>query len=138
MIEQIDIVARLLQVNDPTTAQDFAEVNSPRHALHGENRLLLAILETALENVRGTPSPGLGHKRALEVRQDDIEWIQSEESEYIFSFVVVCELLGFDAQAVRAAIITPELAALAKIPREPRAPRVFQRHAGRPKNYSRP
>jgi hypothetical protein len=68
----------------------------PRHGqLTGTKALMLAVLE---DGIRSYLSASRG------VSQEAEYWVHSEKRRSPFSFVVVCEMLGLDAGAVRAAL----------------------------------
>jgi hypothetical protein len=62
-----------------------------------EISLLAAIFEDAVRCVRRTRG-GLTHRDS----KDAADWIASGRSDWPFSFVNVCDLLGLDAEVVRA------------------------------------
>jgi hypothetical protein len=85
----------------------------------GKRQLLEALL---LDAVRTFHVYMHARKPSARQRFDEVEtWVASEDTEYVFSFVNVCTLLGLDADAVRthlmawkasqAAASTRELAA---------------------------
>jgi hypothetical protein len=63
--------------------------------MRGVRALMLALLEDALRAYRG-PVPRARREAAL--------WIEDERSRWLFSFPVVCETLGLEPSAVRAAV----------------------------------
>lgn len=68
----------------------------------GERRLLLAILEDALLIVQRDPrflAPG---KRRLQ--RETRDWFVAEDPYWPFSFVNICDVLGFDATKLRSAL----------------------------------
>ena len=70
--------------------------------LSGEKALMLAILEDAIRCYQGHLKAPRIRPRLLEQRAAD--WIAAEDYEYIFSFASICEHLGFDPSALRAAL----------------------------------
>jgi len=42
-----------------------------------------------------------------EFRDEALEWLYSDEEEYIFSFRAICQYMGFDAEKTRHLIIHP-------------------------------
>jgi len=64
-----------------------------------EISLLAAIFEDAVRCVRRTRG-GLTHRDSSEAA----DWIASRRSDWPFSFVNVCDLLGLDADVVRASL----------------------------------
>lgn len=63
--------------------------------LTGTKALMLAVLEDGIRSY-------LGGSRTL--AEDAEHWIQSPRQRSPFSFVVICEILGLDAAAVRATL----------------------------------
>lgn len=69
---------------------------TPRHAaLSGIKGLLLAVLE---DGIRGYLSP------VPDVRAEAEYWVSSARTRSPFTFVVICETLGLEPTAVRAAL----------------------------------
>jgi PAS domain-containing protein len=65
-----------------------------------EERLMVALLEEALASYeRGLNSTDPMVRQAS--REVD-DWVRSHDSEYLFSFESVCEILGLDAECLRA------------------------------------
>jgi len=74
----------------------------PRGIEQPERRLLIAVLEDALDIIR-KPVPAdcaRSHARHAEIWA----WFQSRERGRVFAFDMICEVLGFDADAVRATL----------------------------------
>ena len=68
-----------------------------------EKRLMLAVLDEALACYqKHFPSRG---GRGLRLFRETEEWIFREESERAFSFVNICEVVGFDPQYVRQGLL---------------------------------
>ena len=66
---------------------------------HPEKRLMLAILEDAVATIgrnAATPAEAAPHEL-----QEVQEWCASEDTTWPFSFVNICDHLGFDPQALR-------------------------------------
>jgi len=59
-------------------------------------RLALAILQDAIECVR--KEPGIEHAAAA-------QWIMARDRDHLFSFENVCELLDFNAEAIRCKVL---------------------------------
>ena len=71
-----------------------------------EKRLMLAVLENALLPM--LRNPGRRHGRVVERRPLSVEvkaWIASDAQEWPFSFLNICHVLGFDEDALRAALL---------------------------------
>jgi len=97
-----------------------------RRTLEPERRLMLAVLEDAIATL-------LGHGCVRGTRREDAvndaqRWLDSDASDWPFSFTRVCEALGLDADYVRSGLARRRRAAA----REPSAPRQrpFRRLAG--------
>jgi len=74
----------------------------PGSRLGGEKRLMLAVLQDAIAIL-------LKHRNAADPRAQRLyfetaEWIRSEDAEWPFSFVNVCDAVGFSRSSVRRAI----------------------------------
>ena len=65
-----------------------------------EKRLAGAVLMAALVEVRDRHADPAYHRRV----KQDLEWIQSEDVEWPFSFVRLCQLFGLDPQWVRQVV----------------------------------
>lgn len=70
-----------------------------RHWPTGERRLLLAILVDALHcaTLRGGT-------RAQAIRREALVWLHGDDTRWPFSFLPICDVLGFDAGRVRASL----------------------------------
>src|SRR5262245_33601626 len=73
----------------------------------GERALMLAILEDAARCIAN----GRGRRRyALRVlAADAAAWVGDDDRTWPFSFVNICEVLGVDADAVRARLLRPDV-----------------------------
>ncbi|NQY90185.1 MAG: hypothetical protein HRT46_00835 [Deltaproteobacteria bacterium] len=67
--------------------------------LSGERRLMLAVLEDALDRYRRFALARDPRGRAE--YQSAREWIDDDEREWLYSFENVCEVMGFDATYLR-------------------------------------
>jgi hypothetical protein len=65
-----------------------------------ELRLITALFEDALQIISRGVESGSGRRRDQEF-QNACNWVLSEESDWPFAFVNVCEFLGLDIWAVR-------------------------------------
>jgi len=63
--------------------------------LTGIRALMLAVLDNAISNYLGSAAP---------LREEAELWINSHSRRSPFSFSIVCETLGLDSEAVRAAL----------------------------------
>ena len=67
----------------------------------GERRLMLAILEEAIQSYRRTEG-----RRAWRSREDrePERWLFTDDPTWTFSFVNICSTLGLDPRAIRGAL----------------------------------
>lgn len=104
---------------DPTDAADYRTRYSS--AGHGpgarERRLMLAVLEDALDTVRKYAGASDPRQRAL--YHHARAWFTACEAEWPFAFAPICEALGLDPDYVRAGVLRGCAASQAR-----------QRHAG--------
>jgi hypothetical protein len=70
--------------------------------LSGEQRLLLAVLEQAVGTFRRYAIASDRRGRALFA--DVAAWFASEDTRWMFSFVPICDALGFDVAYVRSGL----------------------------------
>jgi hypothetical protein len=69
----------------------------------GPRALMLAVLEDAVQCIeQGRRRRGF---RARRLAADAEAWVRSESRDWPFSFVNVCDVLGFDADAVRKRLL---------------------------------
>ena len=71
--------------------------------LEPEKKLLLAVLEDAISCFQKYVFTREGKGRVL--FQDAEQWILQKDSDWLFSFTNVCEMLGFDADYLRGGLI---------------------------------
>jgi hypothetical protein len=85
-----------------------------RSTLHmGEVRLMHAVFEDALDCLRRTPAvvpartptgrPSHAQSRRS-IRQETIAWFESTDRSRVYAFENICDVLGFDADAIRQAL----------------------------------
>jgi len=67
----------------------------------GEKRLMLAVLTDAVDIL--TKGPGASGQRRV-VYDETAEWLASDDREWPYSFVNVCDTLELDTSAVRSAL----------------------------------
>ncbi len=86
--------------------------------LTSERRLLLAVLEEALQCLRLRATVDGDHchrgrvtvmratrsRKREQIRDEAVRWIESDDDTYVFSFVCICEHLGFEPAAIRKAL----------------------------------
>lgn len=65
-----------------------------------EKRLAAAILASALTGVRDHA----GERKYRRKLAEDLDWIRSDESEWPFSFLRLCDIFGLDAGWVRGVV----------------------------------
>ena len=70
-----------------------------RRQLDGERRLMLAVLEDAVEMYRKHCGPRPGRNRQLFL--DAEEWIENDDRTWVFSFLNLCDVLELDAEYLR-------------------------------------
>jgi hypothetical protein len=84
-----------------------------------ERRLLLAVLEEAIRTYQRyafTHDP-----RGVILRAQVEEWFASEDSDWTFSFVAICDALGLETSYLRAGILRLRERAEAAHPRQARS-----------------
>jgi len=100
-----DILARILEP-DIFLPSQFYGTGGLSRKLEGEKRLMIAILKDAvecLEKFRSSRnSLGRGHY------QNALEWVQDEDTDWLFSFTNICDLLGFDPEYLRGVLLKRE------------------------------
>ena len=68
----------------------------------GEKRLMLAVLTDAIEILmKGQSANG---PRRRELFEETVAWFDADDTEWPYSFVNVCDTLGLESRAVRAAV----------------------------------
>src|SRR6185369_11550151 len=70
-----------------------------RRQLDGERRLMLAVLEDAVEMYRKHCGPRPGRNRQLFL--DAEEWIENDDRTWVFSFLNLCDVLELDPEYLR-------------------------------------
>jgi hypothetical protein len=100
-----DFLARILEPDIFLPAQFYGAGGLSRK-LEGEKRLMIAILKDAvecLEKYRGArTSTGRSHY------ENAIEWVKDTDTEWLFSFTNICDLLGFDSDYMREVLMKRE------------------------------
>lgn len=89
--------------NDSLFSSRFHRIFCKSNPSAPEKLLMLAVLEDALfclQNYRSAANA----KKAGAFKQA-LEWIQADDRDWPFSFANICETLGFDIAAARAALI---------------------------------
>jgi hypothetical protein len=100
-----DFLARILEP-DIFLPSQFYGAGGLSRKLEGEKRLMIAILKDAvecLEKYRGArTSAGRSHY------ENAIEWVNDTDTEWLFSFTNICDLLGFDPDYMREVLMKRE------------------------------
>jgi hypothetical protein len=81
----------------------YAATYQRRFQQEPEKVLMLALLEDAIicfQDYLGTDC-----KRKMALFQDAETWILDDDTSYIFSFVNICDVLGFDASYLREGLV---------------------------------
>ena len=100
-----DFLARILEP-DIFLPSQFYGAGGLSRKLEGEKRLMIAILKDAVEcldKFRGSrTSAGRSHY------ENALDWVQDENTEWLFSFTNICDLLGFDPHYLREVLLKRE------------------------------
>jgi hypothetical protein len=104
----IDFIEKLMQA-DITTCDDYDRAYRARWGnVSPEERLMIAVVQDALNVLDGKVTAGT-HSIASESQQNPpaeaAEWILSDDDDYVFSFVNICQKFSIDPEAARAAIV---------------------------------
>ena len=108
-----DFLARILEPDIFLPSQFYGNGALSRQ-LEGEKRLMIAILKDAvecLEKYRGSRS-GTGKISY----QSAIEWVEDTDTEWLYSFSSICDLLGFDPNYLREQLLKRENRYIKPIP----------------------
>lgn len=100
-----DFLARIVEP-DIFLPSQFYGTSGLSRKLEGEKRLMIAILKDVvecLEKYRGARSAA-GRSQY----QSAIEWVQDRDTDWLFSFTNICDLLGFDPQYMREVLLKRE------------------------------
>ena len=95
-------VSSLFQPDTLLPAQYFETFRRKSH-LEPEKRLMLAVLEDAVACFQKYLLARDGRGRAM-FREAE-QWILEEESDWLFSFENICEVLGFNPRYVRGGLV---------------------------------
>jgi hypothetical protein len=97
-----DRIASVFQPDTLLSAQYFDNMRR-RTLLEPEKRLMLAILEDAVDCFKENLSAESGRRKML---FDDAEqWIRADGGDWVFSFDYICEALGFNPAYVRQGLL---------------------------------
>lgn len=108
----------MLRSAQPEVAADYHEANTATLGkLEPEKLLMIAVMQDALDALDGHVTAGtytlsksgrkndsLMLRRREQVKREARRWFASNEDWWPFQFVVICDYLGYDAEAVRAQI----------------------------------
>jgi hypothetical protein len=100
-----DFLARILEPEIFLPSQFYGTGGLSRK-LEGEKRLMIAVLKDAVEcldKYRGSRN-GAGRCQY----QSAIEWVQDPDTDWLFSFTNICDLLGFDPEYLREMLLKRE------------------------------
>jgi hypothetical protein len=100
-----DFLARIVEP-DIFLPSQFYGTSGLSRKLEGEKRLMIAILKDAVEcldKYRGARSAA-GRCQY----QNAIEWVLDPDTDWLFSFTNICDLLGFDPQYMREVLLKRE------------------------------
>lgn len=108
---------------DPADMGLFESVYK-RNLREGEERLLLAVLESAVEDFQKYVLSKDAKERKL--FQEAEKWFLNKDADQLFSFVYICEILGLAPAYIRRGLLSWKEAKL-------KIGSADGRHAGRPK-----
>jgi hypothetical protein len=91
-------VQELFQPDTLMPSQYFDRIRR-RASLDGERRLMVAILEDAVDVYR--KQAGARDRKRHQLFVDAESWIESSDTTWIFSFENICDMLGIDASYLR-------------------------------------
>lgn len=100
-----DFLARILEPDIFLPSQFYGSAGLSRK-LEGEKRLMIAVLKDAVEcldKYRGSKSSA-GQCQY----QSAIEWVEDTDTDWLFSFTNICDLLGFDPEYLRDVLLKRE------------------------------
>ena len=96
-----DRVQDLFQPDTLLPSQYFDRVRR-RASFDGERRLMVAILEDAVDVYR--KQVGARDRKRRMLFEDAQAWIESNDKSWIFSYENICDVLGIDAEYLRAGL----------------------------------
>lgn len=85
--------------NDTITPSQFYEKTIGRTSAHA---LMSAVLEDALEHIKQNSRQR--NFRETRLFHEDMEWVMSDDANYIFDFIVICQHLNIDADSIRDSV----------------------------------
>ena len=107
-------VASLFQPDDLLPAQYFDTVRRKANS-EPEEKLMLAILEDAIDCFQKYIFARDGRRKGIFLEAED--WILEENSDRLFSFENICEVLGFNPKYVRKGLLLWKEMELAERPK---------------------
>ena len=100
-----DFLARIMEPDTVLPSQFYGKMGLSRQ-LEGEKKLMLAVLKDAVECLekyrRARNSSG------RELYHNALEWVEDRNTDWLFSFTNVCDLLGFDPDYLRESLLKRE------------------------------
>lgn len=100
-----DFLARIVEP-DIFLPSQFYGTSGLSRKLEGEKRLMIAILKDAVECLDKYRDAKSAVGRCL--YRDAIEWVQDRDTNWLFSFTNICDLLGFDPHYMRETLLKRE------------------------------
>ena len=100
-----DFLARILEPDIFLPSQFYGSAGLSRQ-LEGEKRLMIAILKDAVECLEKYRGSRTSVGRCL--YQGAIEWVEEDNTDWLFSFMNICDFLGFDPQYMRQVLLKRE------------------------------
>ena len=100
-----DFLARILEPDIFLPSQFYGSGGLSRQ-LEGEKRLMIAILKDAVECLEKYRSARSSAARSH--YENAIDWIKDTDTEWLFSFTNICDLLGFDPDYMREVLLKRE------------------------------
>jgi hypothetical protein len=88
---------------DTLAAAQYFDTLRRKTVLEPEKRLILAVLEDGIKSLQDNVSATGGKGKKLFEEAED--WVMEQNSDWIFSFTNVCELLGLNPEYVRKGLL---------------------------------
>ena len=100
-----DFLARILEPDIFLPSQFYGNGGLSRK-LEGEKRLMIAILKDAVECLEKYRESRSDTGKIS--YQNAIEWVEDTDTEWLYSFTSICDLLGFDPHYLREQLLKRE------------------------------
>jgi len=100
-----DFLARILEPDIFLPSQFYGNGGLSRK-LEGEKRLMIAILKDAVECLEKYRESRSDTGRIS--YQNAIEWVEDTDTDWLYSFTNICDLLGFDPHYLREQLLKRE------------------------------